>query len=151
MFSPFIHFHHIYPSTYFTRMHILIWLYDSFFWIHGLTLWYMLCKYVYAVSLHLWAPYKPISYRVRERRHHDYSALIQKYYIFWEKREGETLLLPWRGSRNTTYWETWEGHTNKTLSFILKILQNSRIKVDLRIWDIVLDLTALLFNCSRPK
>jgi hypothetical protein len=35
--------------------------------------------------------------------------------------------MPWRGFRNTTYWEIWEGHTKETLSFILKILQNSRI------------------------
>jgi hypothetical protein len=59
--------------------------------------------------------------------------------------------MPWRGFRNTTYWEIWEGHTKETLSFILKILQNSRMKVEQRAWDIVLDLIVLLFNHSRPK
>jgi hypothetical protein len=48
-------------------------------------------------------------------------------------------------------WETWEGHTKKSLSFILKILQNSRMKIDWRIWDIVLDLIILSFNYSRLK
>jgi hypothetical protein len=48
-------------------------------------------------------------------------------------------------------WETWEGHTKESLSFILKILQNSGIKIDQRIWDIVLDLIVLSFNCSRLK
>jgi hypothetical protein len=37
------------------------------------------------------------------------------------------------------------------LMFYLKICKNSRIKVDQRTRDIVLDLTVLSFNYSRPE
>ena len=47
------------PSSPYTihspHMHILIRLVDLFLWIHGLTIQYMSCKYVYSIS-HLWAP-----------------------------------------------------------------------------------------------
>ena len=49
------------------------------------------------------------------------------------------------------YWEIWECHTMEALIFILKTYKNSRIIVDQRTWDIVLDLIVLSFNCSRPK
>jgi hypothetical protein len=49
------------------------------------------------------------------------------------------------------YWEIWECHTIKALSFISENLQNFRIIVEQRAWDIVLDLIILSFNCSRPK
>jgi hypothetical protein len=32
-------------------MHILIWLYDEFLWIHSLTRQYMHCKYIWAISI----------------------------------------------------------------------------------------------------
>jgi hypothetical protein len=91
-----------------------------------------------------------LSCRMREKAQ-CYSALIQKYHIFWEKREGITSLLPWWGSTNTTYWETWECHTVESLSFILKTYRNSRTMVVQRTWDMVLDLIVLSFNCSRLK
>ena len=49
------------------------------------------------------------------------------------------------------YWETWECHMMKALNFILKIYKNSRIMVEQRTWDIVLDLIVLSFYYSRPK
>ena len=49
------------------------------------------------------------------------------------------------------YWHTWECHTMESLSFILKTYKNSRIMVEQRTQDIVLDLIVLSFNCSRPK
>jgi hypothetical protein len=49
------------------------------------------------------------------------------------------------------YWETWEGHTIESLSYILKIYKNSGTMVKQRTWDIVFDLIVLSFNCSRPK
>jgi hypothetical protein len=50
------------------------------------------------------------------------------------------------------YWETWECHIIKSLSFILKIYKkNSRTMVEQRTWDIVFDLIVLSFSCSRPK
>ena len=49
------------------------------------------------------------------------------------------------------YWETWECHTMEALSFILKTYKNSRIMVEQRTRDIVLDFIVLSFNCSRPK
>jgi hypothetical protein len=57
---------------------------------------------MYRLSPHVWTPYKPISYRVRREKAQCYSALCQKYHIFWEKRKGKTSLLPWWGSTNTT-------------------------------------------------
>ena len=48
-------------------------------------------------------------------------------------------------------WETWECHTMESLNFILKTYKNSRIMVEQRTWDIVLDSIVLSFNCSRPK
>ena len=49
------------------------------------------------------------------------------------------------------YWETWECHTMEALSFILKTHKNSRIMVEQRTWDIVLDLIIPPFNCSWSK
>ena len=42
-------------------------------------------------------------------------------------------------------------YKKESLSFILKTYKNSRIKVDRRPQDIVLDLIVLSFNYSRPK
>jgi len=69
--SPYIHTtpicHPLHStSLYTTHMHILIWLYDLILWIHCLTLQYMFTS-VYELSPHLWAPHKPLSYKVRER------------------------------------------------------------------------------------
>jgi hypothetical protein len=47
--------------------------------------------------------------------------------------------------------ETWEGHTQESLSFIWKSCKTSRIIVDQRAWDMALDSTVLSFNYSRPK
>ena len=91
------------------------------------------------------------SYRVRESIEWYCLREFQKYHILFRKREGITLLLSWWGSINTTYWETWESHTKETLSFISKAYKNSKIIVEQRAWDIVLELTVLSFNCSRPK
>ena len=44
----------------------------------------------------------------------------------------------------------WECHTVRSLSFIWKY-KNSRMKVDRRVRDTVLNLIVLSFNCSRPK
>jgi hypothetical protein len=57
----------------------------------------------------------------------------QKYHIFWEERKGI------------------DHNCLGTLSFILKILQNSGIIVDQRAWNMALDLTILSFNYLRPK
>ena len=66
----------------------------------------------------------------KRKRHNIFIALVRihKYHI---------------------YWEIWECHTMEALSFILK--KNSRIIVEQRTWDIVLDLIILSFNYSRPK
>jgi hypothetical protein len=42
-------------------------------------------------------------------------------------------------------------YKKESLSFILKTYKNSRIKVDRRTRDVVLDLIVLSFNYSRPK
>jgi len=44
-----------------------------------------------------------------------------------------------------------KGSLKESLSFISKIYKNSRMKVDPRIWNTVLDLIVLSFNYSRPK
>jgi hypothetical protein len=85
-------------------------------------------------------------------------------------REGRyNITLPY--AKNTIYLERREGIHHKCLGkdpqipqtrdlrrsykgmseFYLKICKNSRIKVDQRTRDIVLDLTVLSFNYSRPK
>jgi hypothetical protein len=58
--------------------------------------------------------------------------------------------LPWGGSKNTTY-ERLERVVQGIFEFYLKILQNTRIKVDQRVSSRVLDLTDLFFNCPIPK
>jgi hypothetical protein len=59
----------------------LIWLYDSFLWIHSF-------DYAIYVSLspHLWAPHKPIRSRVRERRHNVTMLPKIPYILRGEKR-----------------------------------------------------------------
>jgi hypothetical protein len=42
-------------------------------------------------------------------------------------------------------------YKKESLSFILKTYKNSRMKVDQRNRDTVLNLIVLSFNCSRPK
>jgi hypothetical protein len=42
-------------------------------------------------------------------------------------------------------------YRKESLSFILKTYKNSRMKVDRRTRDAVLDLIVLSFNYSRPK
>ena len=68
----------------------------------------------------------------KRKRHNTFIALVRihKYHI---------------------YWETWECHIMESLSFILKIYTNSGMMVEQRIWDKLLDLIVLSFNCSRPK
>ena len=73
--------------------------------IHCLTLQYMHCKYVCAIS-HLWAPHKPLLVvgRVREIRHTTIIALVRihKYHI----------LRDLRGSYNkklwVLFWKSWK-------------------------------------------
>jgi hypothetical protein len=93
-----------------------------------------------------------------------------KPYLLGEKKEGMTILclmpkIPQilRGEKAEHHYCLREESTNTTYErleriiqrnlwlFILKTLQNSRMKVDRRAWDIVLNLIILLFNCSRPK
>jgi hypothetical protein len=68
---------------------------------------------------------------------------------YFERREkaytclGKDLEIPQRRDLRRSYIGISE--------FYMKILQNSRIKVDQRVRDIVLDLTVLSFNYSRPK
>ena len=81
-------------------------------------------------SPYLWTPHKALVVG-RAKAATNYALVrIHKYHI---------------------YWETWKCHTKKSLSFILKTYKNSRIIVEQRTWDIVLDLIVLSFNCSRPK
>jgi hypothetical protein len=124
--------HHIntYPP-YSIHMHILIWLYyftlfESIVWLYNIWTASMLFL-VIATPMN-----STISLSYRKRRYNIIIALVRihKYHI---------------------YWEIWECHTIKALSFISKNLQNSEIIVEQRAWDIVLDLIVLPFNCSRPK
>ena len=68
----------------------------------------------------------------KRKRHNIFIALVRihKYHI---------------------YWETWECHTMESLSFILKTYKNSRIMVEQRTWDIVLNLIIVSFNFLRSK
>jgi hypothetical protein len=124
--------HHIntYPP-YSIHMHILIWLYD--FTLFGSIVW---LYNIWSASMLFLIIATPISSTIRlscrKRRHNIIIALVRihKYHI---------------------YWEIWEYHTIKALSFIYENLQNSRIIVEQRPWDIVLDLIVLSLNCSRPK
>jgi hypothetical protein len=113
-----------------THMHILIWLYDST--LFGSEVWlYNICIASMLFHVFFLPMNSTISLSCRER-HNITIALVRihKYYI---------------------YWETWECHIMKALSFILKTYKNSGIMVEQRTWDIVLDLIVLFFNCSRPK
>jgi hypothetical protein len=105
---------------------------------------------MYELSPHLWAPHKPISYRVRERRHNA-TMPNAKNTTYLEWREKAYIINALVRIHKYHKWETWEGHTKETLSFILKIYKNSRMKVDRRTWNTVIDLTILSFNYSRPK
>jgi hypothetical protein len=60
---------------------------------------------------------------VRERRH-------DKNTKYERKREGKTPSLPRKGSKNTKYERPERIIQKESLSFILKIYKNSRIKVD---------------------
>ena len=112
------------------HMHILIWLYDST--LFGYEVWlYNICiaSMLYAFSL----PVNSTKALVVGRERHNIIIVlvrIHKYHI---------------------YWETWECHTMEALSFILKTYKNSKIMVEQRTWDIMLDLIVLSFSCSRPK
>ena len=111
---------------YTTHMHILIWLYDLILWIHCFTLQYMFTS-VYELSPHLWAPHKPLSYKVRERGH--LTMPITKIPQTLREERRQTSWVPWRGSTNTTYqrlervihknlWVLFENHA-KTLEWKL--------------------------------
>jgi hypothetical protein len=85
------------------------------------------------------------------------------------RKRRHNVTLPY--AKNTKYLERREGIHHKCLGddpqipqmrdlrgsykgiseFYLKVCKNSGIKVDQRTQDIVLDLTVLSFNCSRPK
>jgi hypothetical protein len=67
------------------------------------------------------------------------------------EREGKTSSMPSKGSRNTTYERLERVIQKESLSFILKIYKNYRMKVGRRTRDAVLDLIVLSFNYSRPK
>jgi hypothetical protein len=112
-------------------MHISIWLYDltlfgSELWLYNICIASML---FHAISIPMSST---INLSYRRERHNIIITLVRihKYHI---------------------YWEIWECHTMKALSFILKTYKNSEIMVEQRAWDIVLDLIVLSFNCSRPK
>jgi hypothetical protein len=100
---PYIH--HIHRST---HMHILIWLYDPFLWICGLTLQYMFAS-MYELSPHLWALHKPISYRVRERRHNA-TMSNAKNTTYLERREKAYTINALVRIQKYHKEETWEGH-----------------------------------------
>ena len=127
-----IYIYHIYIHHTSIRMHILNWLYDltlfgSKVWLYNICIASMLssCNY------HSYEHHISISYR-RRKGITSFIALVRihKYHICWE---------------------TWECHTMKALSFILKTYKNSGIMVEQRTWDIVLDLIVLSFNFSRSK
>jgi hypothetical protein len=123
--------HHINTySPYSIHMHILIWLYD--FTLFGSIVWLYNIWTASMLFLVVATPMNStISLSCRKRRHNIIDLVrIHKYHI---------------------YLEIWECHTIKALSFISENLQNSRIIVVQRAWDIVLDLIVLSFNCSRPK
>jgi hypothetical protein len=111
-------------------MHILIWLYD--FTLFGYIVWLYNIWTTSMLFLIIATPMSStISLSCRKRRHNIITLVrIHKYHI---------------------YWEIWECHTIKALSFISENLQNSGIIVEQRAWDIVLDLIVLSFNCSGPK
>jgi hypothetical protein len=56
----------------------------------------------------------------------------------------ENLQIPYMRDQKGSY-------KKESLIFILKTYKNSRMKVDQRIRDTVLNLIVLSFNCSRPK
>jgi hypothetical protein len=88
---------------------------------------------------------------VRERRH-DATLPFSKNTPYPErKREGKTPSMPSKGSRNTTYERPKRVVQKESLSFILKIYKNYRMKVGRRTRDAVLDLIVLFFNYSKPK
>jgi hypothetical protein len=107
---------------------LIVWL--NSLWIQGLTLQYMYCKY--ALSWYRHSNELHISLSCRKRRQNNIHCL------------GEDPQIP-------HIWETWECRTMESLSFILKTYKNSKIMVEQRTRDIVLDLIVLSFNCSRPK
>ena len=113
-----------------THAHLDLIVWPNSLWIWGLTLQYMHCKYV--LSWFLYSYELHISFSCRKERHNITFTLVRihKYHI---------------------YWETWECHIMEALGFILKIYKNSRIMVERRTWDTMLDLFVLSFNCSRPK
>jgi hypothetical protein len=121
--SAIIYIHHIS-----THIHILIWLYDLTLW--SIVWFYNICiargsSFLPTYELH-------VSLSSRERKRHNIIialVMIHKYHILRDLR--------------VSY--------NRTLSFILKTSKNSRMMVEQRAQDIVLDMIVLSFNCSRPK
>jgi hypothetical protein len=98
---------------------------------------------------HLWAPHKPISYRVRERRH-NVTLPYTKNTTYLERREKTYTINALVRIHKYHKWETWEV-IQRNLWVLFENLQNSRIMVDQRARNMALDLTILSFNCSRPK
>ena len=98
---------------------------------------------------HLWTPHNFTSYRVRERRHNVTLPYVKKYQIRGRQKAKHNCCLG--KDPQIPQMRDWEGHTKESLSFIWKSYKNSGMKVDRRTRDIVLDMTILSFNCSRPK
>jgi hypothetical protein len=147
-------FHHVFThSTYIYIFHTYAHI-DLIVWLVSLDPLFDFTIYALQVCMHYLPTYKlHISLLVIgwEREGIMLFCLSPKIlHILREERRQSTIVALVR-IHKYHIWETWEGHTKESLSFILKILQNSRMKIDWRIWDIVFDLIILSSNCSRLK
>jgi hypothetical protein len=128
-------------------MHILIWLYG---WTHSSRSMVWLCNKCLQVCISCLPTYElHISLLVVAwERRHNVTLSYAKNIIYLERREKTYTINVLARIHEYHKGETWESYKGIS-EFYLKICKNSRIKVDQRTRDIVLDLTILSFNYSR--
>jgi hypothetical protein len=122
----------------------MTWFFRSIIWLYNICPQVcMSCLPTY--ELHI----SHLDLRWERERAPDYA--YNKNTTNFERRKKADIMSAFERIHKYHIWETWESHTQESLSFIWKSYKNSLMKVDQRAWDIVLDLTILSFNHSRLR